>query len=782
MLLRVLCLFLSLALGTLHLEATPQTVLIVGYAETDAEDNLDSNGVTRAEDLPGYFASLSSQGIGLPDIIFTSLRSLSLPGHAVGQTATPTSTAIKQPIHTYPSSNPQGLVNRILTNPACNDKVVLIVWDIANIPDLVAAFGYQAPVCPSGTCSALTYVLGTFPGTGEVAQPVLLEATVMNQDLLPGDVSCGGINAPTPPTTQAVAGYIPITIYNGTTSAIVNGVAQPITDSQIYVLALTNGNANVMQFTSDGNGHMLGSTMVPVPTQGNPSTYYTSNYSYPLSAFPSASAGFYTLYIPVNTELPSSRIYFSLVNPIDWFITSTGGIMSQDGNFVTSTDSYYTLYDKVEFTVTHVNLPWWQLVMNSTMVDYYCLPLSFYVNEIVSGTNTTLYTGLSPAYSRQNVFATYNTNLAILPNSGAGTWTSLYSAYTPVNTTTPVNLRIASANTGALKPTYNTSIFPKDYLTNNPNSSCEWYTSLWTQYYNVNSGNHTIVVDLSNAGAGAGTATGQVDGSGNFVFTINNSTLWPSPSSVTFQPPQTVAPFFSGSYTDYVNPTNAAPLYSSSGNANGGALEAVWQIFSCAFNVGFVPPPSGVGTVSNPLTKSYMQGQVANFFQNNPALCPGPWYNFYSQVLHTQLKQSPYVNYYTAPFDDYLGIDGTIFVNDTTGVNQGANVNVTLGDMTNSVIPNILNDSTIYNVVLSLPAHVSNVTFNGTAVTSSGPVGQAAGSNMTITLQYPTGPYVNTTFTAKVSPSTATTVPLLPYPANIVLSGNTVTVYLGGSP
>lgn len=776
MLLNALYLLMLLAWAPFSLYATPSQVVIIGFAENDAAYNLDSEGLDRANLLSNYLTSLESQGVPAPEIIFTALRSQDVPGHAVGQTTIPTSALIKQPIHTYPTSNILGLVNRVLTNRSCDNKCVLIVWDLDSIQELIAAFGYEAPACPSHTCHALTYVLNSFPGNG--ASP----STVLNQELLAGDATCGGIIPPLPPSPQVVADYIPITIYNGTTSAIVNGVSQPITPSQIYIFIQTNGGANVMQFAPDGNGRMLGSPIIPVPTSGNASTYYTSYFSYPLSAFPSAAPGFYTFYLPADIELPSSRIYFSVINPINWQITPTGGVLSQDDNFVTSNNTYYTLYDKIEFTVTHVNNPWWQLVMNSTMVDYYCLPLSFYVNQVVGGVNTTNYTGLSPYFSRQDVFSTYNSSLGTLPGSGAGTWSNLFGAYTPVNGS-PSNLRIASANTGALKPTNSSPIFPMSYLSNNPNSSCQWLTTLWNTYYKTGLGNNTITLILTNAGPTAGTATGQVDVNGNFVFTIQNSTLWPSSATVTFQPPVTIAPFFSGAYTDYVDPTNSnAPLWSFSGGANEAAVEAIWQIFSCAFNVGFIPPPAGVGTAGNPLTKSYLQGQQANYFQNNAALCPGPWYNFFSQVLHTMLVQSPYINYYTAPFDDYLGIDGTIFVDDTTGANQGASVNVTLGDMTGSVIPNILNDSTVYSVTINLPGTVSNVTFNGQPVTTSGPVGTATGSNINLSLQYTSGPYANTTFTTQVSPGTATTTPVLPYPAHIVLNGNTVTITLGGAP
>ncbi|MEI8366269.1 MAG: beta-1,3-glucanase family protein, partial [Parachlamydiaceae bacterium] len=599
-----------------------------------------------------------------------------------------------------------------------------------------------------------------------------------------------GIVPPAPPTPDLIANYIPITIYNGTTSALVNGTAQPITDDQIYIFIQTKGGSSVLQFTSDGSGHMLGTTLTPVPIPGNSASFYSSFYSYPLSTFPSAAAGFYTLYIPTNIELPSSRIYFSLINPIKWIVNpSSGGFYSQDSNLSASDSTYYTLYDKVEFTVTNAALPFWQLVMNSTMVDYYCLPLSFYINYENNAQNITSYTGLSPTFSRQDVFSTYQTALSTLPGSGAGTWDTLYTTYTSPNGALS-RLRIASANTAALKPTATDPIFPAGYLTSNPNSTCQWFNRLWTNdesapaaYYDVNGANHTITLNLTNAGANAGTATGCVDGCRNFVFTLGSDSQW-YPGSVIFQAPLTISSFFSGDYTNYVDPDTNQPGWSVSRGATTETVKAIWQVLSCAFNVGLLPPSGTTGTPEAPLTKAWMQSQVSNFFNDNANLCTGPWFNFYSQVLHTKLMASPYLNYYTAPFDDYLGIDGTITVNDTLGANAGAAVNITIGDMTDSIIPNIFDDSTIYNVIFApLPAGVTNVTFNGTSVPSDGGgMGTASGSSMIVALQYTTGAYSTTpvtTFTAQISPGTATMTPPMPCGANVVLSGGDVTIYLG---
>lgn len=777
------CLILPLALFS-----TPRQVLIISYAEPDSSYNLTLGGTERANQLPDFFSSLAAQGFGPPDLIFGAQRTFSIPGLAVFQTASACSESYKQPIHVYSPNDLSGLVNTLLHNSICDDKCVLVVWNFAAIPDLIAALGYLPPSSPTPSCYALAYVLPTFPVSSEKS-PI-----VINQDLMPGDSSCGGISPPTPPTPDLVANYISVTIYNGTTSAIIDGTPGTISSDQVYILIIAQGGGSVLQFTSDGNGHMLGAPVTPAPVNGNTASFYTSYYSYALSSFPSAQQGYHTFYLPADTMLPSTRMMFSLVTPLNWLVQpGTGHIYSQDDNFVTTDNTYYTLYDKVEFTITNASLPWWQLVMNSTMVDYYCLPLSFYIDYIVGSTSTTSYTGISPTIPRLSIFSTYQSQLATLTGSGTGTWSQLYSTYTPPGGSA-VELRIASANSGALKPNNISPLFPASYLSTNPNSSCQWLSSLWfnsstppyAYYQTGNPVSSTLTLDLSNAGAGSGTATGQVDGGGDFVFTLNADSIW-YPGTVTFQSPLTIAPFFSGAYTDYVDPSNSTPLWSIGGNATTDTITAVWQIFSCAFNAGYIPPPSPQGTPSTPLTKSWLQSQVGSFFSDNPALCSGPWYNFYSKVLHDHFSVTPYTDFYTAPFDDYLGIDGTITVDDILGLNAGAAVYITVGDMTNSVIPNILNDSTPYNVTFALlPGSVQNVSFNSTAVPSSGgSMGSTTGSAMTVSLQYTTGSYAGspiTTFTAQISPGTLTTTPELPGGVNIVVSGNEVTIYIGAAP
>lgn len=763
---------------------TPSQVTIISYAEPNAAYNLTTDGISRAQQLPSFFSQLASQGFGEPDIIFGSQRSFSVPGTAVLQTASPTSGTYQLPVHLHPSSDIAGLVNIVLNDEICDGKNVLIVWDFSSIRSLISALGYTAPICPSSECYALGFVLPQFPA------PAGAKPTIVNQNLLAQDSSCGGITPPTPPTPDVVANYIPITVYNGTTSAIVNGASTTIADSQIYVFVQTNGGTKVMQFTSDGMGHMLGSAITPAPTPGTAESYYASYFSYPLSAFPSGASGFYTFYIPVDTELPSSRFTFSLINPLDWIITpATGHVNSTDDNFITQDDTYYTLYDKIEFTVTHVMLPWWQLVMNSTMVDYYCLPLSFFITHD-SGGPTTSYTGISPTISRMNVMNKYPTSLSALPGSGHGTWDTLYKTYTPPGGSA-APLRIASANTGALKPTNTNPMFPMNYLSANPNSTCQWYSTLWSSssppnmaYYQI-SGN-TLTIDLSNAGPGSGTATGSIDMSGNFTFTLNNDSVW-FPGTVSFEPPVTIAPFFSGAYTDYINPTTGTNLWSTTGGANATTVGAIWQIFSCAVSVNLVPPPSPIGSTMNPLTKAWLQQNPTLFFQPNAALCNGPWYNFYSQFLHDNFAVSPYDLYYTAPFDDFLGLDGTIFVDDTLGVNATAAVYITIGDMTGSTIADITADSTMYTIVFApLPPAVQNVTFNGVAVpVMGGTMGTFPGTMMNLSVEYTMGSYSTmptTTFTTQVCPDTVCMSPILPGGANMVLSGTTLTIYLGNAP
>ncbi len=305
MLPHTLPLLLMLLSSLITLEAVPRQVMAISYAEVDASYNLNAAGKERAAKLPNYFASLTPEGFGPPQILFGAKRSPQVPGNAVLETATPLCKALKLPIHPYPSHDIAGLVNKVMTHPSCDGKNVLIVWDAETIQQLIAGFGYSVPPSSSPFCYALTYLMSTFPAAGSPS------ATVMNQDLLPKDNFCGGVAPPAAPPAPVITGYLPITIYNGTTSAIVNGTPQPIDASQIYLFIQSNGGANAMQFTADGSGNMLGSLFVPAPTPGNAATYYSSYFSYPLSQFPSPAAGFYRFYIPSSVLQPSSRIYFS---------------------------------------------------------------------------------------------------------------------------------------------------------------------------------------------------------------------------------------------------------------------------------------------------------------------------------------------------------------------------------------------------------------------------------------------------------------------------------------
>ncbi|NGX32146.1 MAG: hypothetical protein K1060chlam4_00187, partial [Candidatus Anoxychlamydiales bacterium] len=109
-----------------------------------------------------------------------------------------------------------------------------------------------------------------------------------------------------PPT-----GYIPFTIVNNS----------GLSDTEVFVLVLANNFNNIITFARNSDGQMIGTSSTPPPK-----TYVSDSGSgvNPLSFF--LTKGTYTFYLPTTVNLTASRIYFSVGQPIDWFIPATGPV------------------------------------------------------------------------------------------------------------------------------------------------------------------------------------------------------------------------------------------------------------------------------------------------------------------------------------------------------------------------------------------------------------------------------------------------------------------------
>ncbi len=558
-------------------------------------------------------------------------------------------------------------------------------------------------------------------------------------------------------TSPAPTGYVPFTIVNNSTFA----------DTDIYILILTNSLTQIITF-NNVSGQMLGANTSPPP-----STYVSQagSGSYNLNYFLNTATGTYTFYLPSTVNMNASRIYYSVGQPIDWFINSGGAVIVPPQDFADpSQDGYYTLFDKQEFTMDAND----RFVMNPTLVDYYGLPVSFSISYLdysqSTPVQTTAYAGLPPTLSSSTIFANYAAAVAPLPTTPAGGtkpyWSGLNLSYTPPSGSSgPLRVLSPSSGIQTNSPLLVNPLFPINYFLTNTYTNCDWLTTVWTN-------GATLYVDLSTAGPGYGVAEGIVDMSGNFNFTALTGTG--TGSTLVLPLPTSSRAFFTSTLSDYL------PAPTITGDPN--VATAIWQGFSAAVISGIYPLST---TQSTPLSQSYIRQQT--LFTNNPGLCTGPWYDFYSGTF-IGMGSSPYLKFYTTPYGDYLGTDGTITV--TNIANAGAAVTVTLGNMSSIPVPNPFNDNNMYTVTFTPPSANATVTFgpnpdftSNPAPTPNVPIPNVVGSTMYLGVTYISGPYAGKIWGVQIIPSAPTVKPALPIPSTMSLSGgpgSTLTITVGG--
>ncbi len=568
-------------------------------------------------------------------------------------------------------------------------------------------------------------------------------------------------------TSAPPTGYVPFTIANNS----------GFSDTEVFLLILTNNFFNIVTFAPNADGLQLGTVATPPPR-----TYVNQSGSgtYPLSYF--LKNGSYTFYLPSTVTMNASRIYYSVGQPLDWLIPFSGPVAVPAQDFSDpGQDGYYILFDKQEFTMVGND----RFVMNPTLVDYYGIPLSFSISYLDYSVNPavqkTAYAGLPPTLKSTMVFSNYAAAVATLPTTpGTGVqpkYSSLNFSYAPPSGSSGA-LRILSPNQGI--QTQSTQLpsmplFPINYFLTNSYMSCDWLTTVWDNAGMAIYQTQPLYISLSTAGPTYGVAKGQIDGSGNFNFTALTGTG--TGSTLVLPLPTSSRAFFTSVLTDYT------PAPTITGDMN--VATAIWQGLSAGVIAGVVPL---LGTTQgNPLSQSFIRQQT--LFTNNANLCHGPWYDFYSGTL-IGMGSSPYTKFYTTPYGDYLGTDGTVTV--TQIANAGAAVSITIGDMTGIPVPNPFNDNNNYTVVFnSLPPNVV-VTFGTNPDFSMNPsvmsTGQTftnvLGSSMYLGATYSTGNYPNQLWGIHLIPSAPAAKPTLPG-LNLSLSGGvggTLSVTLGGAP
>ncbi len=579
-------------------------------------------------------------------------------------------------------------------------------------------------------------------------------------------------------TAPPPTGYLPFTIVNNST----------FPDTQVYVLILANTLSNIITFSANSAGQMVGTSVSP------PVRTYVSQMgsgTYPLSFFPSSAANTYTFYLPTTVNLTSCRIFYSIGEPLDWFIATSGAIQVPQQDFANpQQDNYYTLYDKQEFTMVAND----RFAMNPTLVDYYGIPLSFSISYTNYSVNPAVpaiaYAGLPPSLASTTIFQNYATAASGLTTGTAAVWESLNLSYTAPHTgATAQNLRVLSPSqaiqTTVPVPLSSSPVplFPVDYfLDTNSLTTCHWLTEVWKNMANnapYQAPNH-LYIDLSTAGPTYGVASGQVDNSGNFVFTAGAGTG--AGSTLTLPLPTSSKAFFTSTLTDYT------PAISQTGDPN--VATAVWQGLSAGVMSGIVPlsTPSS----SSPLSQSFIRQQT--LFTNNAGLtCNGPWYDFYSGTF-IGMGSGNYTKFYTTPYGDYLGTDGTITV--TNIANAGASVTVNIGSMENITVLNPFDDDHLYTVVFPpLPAGAGGITvtfgtnpdFSANPQVPSGgdTYTMVAGSTMYMGITYNSGSCSGKIWGTHIIPSGPAIKPALPNSVPMTLvggPGGTLTISPFASP
>lgn len=611
---------------------------------------------------------------------------------------------------------------------------------------------------------------------------------------------------PPPPGAAAVPGYFPVSVYNGT---------QTNPDDEVFVFVEANNTIELIQFAQNGDGHWLGTPVVPSSAHGT----YTSDplYTYPLTQFeqvPGPSGGtYYTFYLPNNTEMPGSRIFFSVGDKVQFPITPAG-VVQPDNVIGTATLSYYQLYDKIEYTLTAKkqvdNL--FGLFMNITTVDFYGLPLSFFVtynpNPPAPG-STTVYTGLSPTIPRENVFRAYAQQRSGIPGGGSGTWDQLPATYVPPNGGSALNLRLYSAYTLASNPgaTSMSGWFPQNYLYDNLwTGPCQWALDVWANqegnaFYQQEPTPTLYLQFQQYGGTSVGPATTYakslgVDADGNWTFEFNKSGQYPG-VRVVLPFPYDVGPFLTQVGSQYPGVYTVPP--GPQGPANMTAANDLWQILSSAYVVGFLPMTAAA---SNPVNQDSIRERMNQYFTNNPQLCTGPWLDFYSQVMFSSaLNVAPYTDYYTLPYSDFLGDSGLIQVYGVSGAQP--HVVITLGSLTGGLTGTapIFTDGNLYNVSLTVPLAASGATPLGVSATTFGPnsdvslnpvyapssgvytISNVSGTAMYLGVWYDQGSYAKAGYwSAHLAPQIPLCAPALPSLPNMVLNGATFTVQIGAAP
>lgn len=423
---------------------------------------------------------------------------------------------------------------------------------------------------------------------------------------------------------------------------LVNHSSLPDSDIQVLITGNEVGNP-VNQVFVDFDPSGVGTLVVANPGDN------ATNYSKPLSAFPTTTSG-RVIYLPY---IDSALIFFSLYNPLNMPVNPVHSIAQP--NFTNPLDpNYNTIYDIFEF----VYLPTaTQISADATAVSFFSLPLYGYISTPDSNANTGLYQPRN--YIMNQAAALFGS----VPASAQ--WSNLFL------TNGPSTLRLLSPGKAM---TAASPLFDINYLDNSGAYGFSFIDDVWTSltsFYRTN----PLVIQIPNGEIYTGTIN--VDNTISFVSS-------PNAYSVVFSAPTTIA----APYTTTEIIFAGLPLYITDTSPSGDGVQ-VSKLFEEAIIAGLVPTTT---TLSNP----FLTANQPNFYTINSNLPPagqtsGPWYDVYSKALHSlgfiytfafdeplwpevQISSSAFT-----PNQTYMGI--------TIGPLSEANTTTTLVSSANPAVP-----------------------------------------------------------------------------------------------
>lgn len=337
--------------------------------------------------------------------------------------------------------------------------------------------------------------------------------------------------------------------------------------------------------------------------------------------------------------LQSGRIYLSVDNKIHMQIVKDGNgvfrIADPDVNN-TGDANNKTLFDKVEFTYNTDGTTY----INPTAVDFISLPIAVEQDGVTYGTTE----------SRADLFNNIN---AVLNQSTNSNWLNLLDSD---DNGLPLRLRGAGRD----------NAFDENYLDNATDYGYSYLDGLFN-YYKEN----ILYIDVhelyGNGGAPQAIRDlpreelifgGKVNSDGNLEFTnkYGNFPVIITRDGADLHPP---ASTLSRSFF-----LAAQGTFNTEPNTPRGIIV---RELSAAWAVGLLPAPNN--SFSQPLGKAYWRiaKETNQYFQPNDLLGhansayygTGPWYNLYSEAIH-----SVSFNLYATPYDDAVLIDGTNAKND----------------------------------------------------------------------------------------------------------------------